>query len=225
MNVDKPLIVIILLFVVLAGCSEPAQNVVEEGAQEVVQSERVAMSAEEVRPLLAGMKAPAFSLSTGEGSTYTFDPNALTQPVVITFYRGGFCPYCNMQLSEMRHAEEELVAMGYQVLFASMDRAEILKSNLKIEDINYTLLSDNEAVATKAFGIAYRVSEETIERYKGAGVDLEKDSGQTHHILPAPATYIIGTDGTIDFAYINPNFRERVHPELVVKAAELALEE
>ena len=70
--------------------------------------------------------------------------------------------------------------MGYSVAFASMDRAAILKSNLKIEDVNYTLLSDSKATLAKAFGLAYRVSDETIERYLKGGIDLEGDSGESH---------------------------------------------
>jgi len=216
-------VILLLSIVLLPACSEtPDQNV--SANSNMAQHEDVAKTAQEISPLMAGMNAPAFSLTTADGTSYTFDPENIDRPLVLTFYRGGFCPYCNMQLADLRHAETLLIEMGYDVAFASMDRAEILKSNLKIEDVNYTLLSDSKATMTKAFGLAYFVSDETIERYLKSGIDLEGDSGETHHILPVPATYIIGVDGVIDFAYVNPNYRERVHPDLVVKAAELALE-
>ena len=82
----------------------------------------------------------------------------------------------------MRHAEEELIAMGYDVLFVSMDRPEILVSNLTLDDVQYTLLSDADASLTKAFGLAYRVSDETVARYLNSGIDLEGDSGHDHHL-------------------------------------------
>ncbi len=216
-------IVLIAVVVLVPACSEMQdQNVTLDSAS--MQSEDVAETAFEIVPLMAGMNAPEFSLTAADGTTYQFNPENLEKPLVLTFYRGGFCPYCNRQLAEFRHAETRLTEMGYSVAFASMDRAAILKSNLKIEDVNYTLLSDSKATLAKAFGLAYRVSDETIERYLKGGIDLEGDSGESHHILPVPATYIIGVDGVIDFAYVNPNYSERVHPDLVVKAAELALE-
>jgi peroxiredoxin len=199
----------------VSGCSEQTEVIVDRDDQ-------VAESSDEISALMAGMMAPAFSLTTADGSDYSFEPDSAGRPIILTFYRGGFCPYCNRQLQSMRHAEEELLDMGYDVLFASMDRAEILKSNLKIENVKYTLLSDSDATLTRAFGLAYRVSDEVIDKYMKAGIDLEKDSGADHHILPTPATYIIGSDGIIDFAYVNPNYRERVNPELVVIAARLA---
>lgn len=214
----------ILSFLVLfAACSEARDESVTKSSEGDIVA-KVALSAEEVIPLMAGMEAPEFSLPTADGSIFSFDPDHVERPIVLTFYRGGWCPYCNMHLADMRNAEKALLKMGYDVVFASMDRQEILRSNLKIEDVQYTLLSDSKATLTTAFGLAYRVSDETVARYLKNGIDLVKDSGETHHILPTPATYVIGTDGVIDFAYVNPDYSVRVHPELVVKAAELALE-
>ena len=73
--------------------------------------------------------------------------------------------------------------------------------------------------ATRAFGLAFRVDDELNERYLGFGIDLEKASGENHHVLPAPATYIIGTDGIINFAYINPDYKVRLHPDILLAAA------
>jgi len=191
----------------------------------VSRNQRVAAAGDEVVPLLPGMTAPAFVLQTADGSEYSFDPATAKRPIVLTFYRGGFCPYCNRHLASMRHAEMELIEMGYDVLFVSMDKPEILRSNLDLEAVRYTLLSDASASLTRAFGLAYRLSDDTIARYMKSGIDLEEDSGYTHHILPTPATFVVGTDGVIDFSYVNPNIRERVNPELLVLAARLASED
>ena len=72
-------------------------------------------------------------------------------------------------------------------------------------DIGYSLYSDSSLSATRAFGLAFQVDDELNERYLSYDIDLEKASGETHHVLPAPATYLIGTDGLINFAYINPD--------------------
>lgn len=75
------------------------------------------------------------------------------------------------------------------------------------------------------YGLAFRVSEETLDRYAMAGIDLEAASGYDHHILPVPATFVVGLDGMIRFVYANPNYRVRVDPELLVMAARSAVED
>ncbi len=177
-------------------------------------------SAEAVQPLMPGMKAPAFELRTADDQAFAFEPDAMERPVVVTFFRGGWCPYCNLHLSEMRHAEVRLKELGFDVWFVSMDRPAILVESLDEPDIGYTLLSDTGLTASRGFGIAFRLDDDMYERYKGFGVDLEETSGEDHHVLPAPATFIIGQDGVINFAYVNPSYDVRLAPEVLVAAAE-----
>ncbi len=176
-------------------------------------------NANDVQPLLPGMPAPAFTARTVEDEPFEFDPGAMEKPVVMTFFRGGWCPYCNMHLAEMRKGEAELKAMGFDVWFVSMDQPSQLVSSLEDPEIGYTMLSDSKAEATRAFGIAFRVDDETVSRYQGYGIDLEAASGETHHALPVPATFIIGQDGVINFTYANPSYTVRLHPDILLAAA------
>jgi peroxiredoxin len=184
----------------------------------------VASMASEARPLIPGLQAPAFSISSADGSLYDFDPQAMARPVIIVFYRGGWCPYCNRQLSELRLVEDEIVELGYEMLFISADRAEILKPSLRDQTLDYTLLSDNEMKVARDFCVAFRVDDATIERYLSGGLDIEAASGRTHRILPIPAVFIIGSDGLIDFMYANTDYRVRIDPELLLAAAQLLRE-
>ena len=77
----------------------------------------------------------------------------------------------------------------------------------------------------RAFGLAFRVDDELNEKYLSYDIDLERASGEDHHVLPAPATYIIGTDGVINFAYINPDYKVRLHPDVLLAAAKAYNEE
>ena len=179
----------------------------------------------DVRPLLPGMTAPAFSTLSSGGETYVFEPDGVEKPLVLTFYRGGWCPYCSKQLMAYRDVEKRLVEMGYEVLFISPDLPEVSASHLGEGDFEFTLLSDSDMSITKSFGLAFRLDDETFDRYVDEhGFDLEGDSGQTHHYLPVPATYLIGTDGVIRFMYANPNYKVRLDPELLEAAARTALE-
>lgn len=183
--------------------------------------------AESVSPLLPGMSAPAFEVWSAAGEPVRFEPAEMQRPLVITFFRGGWCPYCNLHLAELRHAEAELKSMGFDVWFLSMDRPSVLAESEADSDepLGYTLLSDARAEATRAFGIAFRLDDDTYTRYRDRGMDLEAETGQTHHLLPAPSTFVIDTDGTIRFQYTNPNYKLRLHPDVLLAAARTISEE
>ena len=193
-----------------------AQSIVTMAAD---QREDIHASADQVQPLLAGMKAPAFTVRDVEGEVFEFTGEGMDKPVVLTFFRGGWCPYCNLHLSEMRLAEKQLEEMGFNVWFISIDKPELLLESLADPEIGYTIYSDSSLDATRAFGLAFRVDDELNKRYLTHNIDLEKASGETHHVLPAPATYIIGNDGIINFAYINPDYKVRLHPDVLLAAA------
>lgn len=180
-------------------------------------------SADQVMPLFEGMPAPAFTLKRPDGSEFEFSPARLERPVVIYFYRGGWCPFCNAQLMELRRVEPVLEELGYDQLFISADSPGTLAQGTA-EDTDdtgsdYTLLSDNDLVAARAFGIAFRLDDETLEKYEEYGIDLEAASGRDHHALPVPAVFIIDRSGLIDFAYLNPDYRVRLHPDILLAAA------
>jgi len=181
--------------------------------------EDIHASADQVQPLLAGMKAPDFTVRDVEGSVFEFKAGQQNKPIVLTFFRGGWCPYCNLHLSEMRLAEKQLEEMGFEIWFISIDKPELLLESLADPKIGYTIYSDSSLEATRAFGLAFRVDDELNERYLTYNIDLEMASGETHHVLPAPATYIIGNDGIINFAYINPDYKVRLHPDVLLAAA------
>ena len=181
--------------------------------------EDIHSSADQVQPLLAGMNAPDFTVRDVEGKAFEYKAGQQEKPLVLSFFRGGWCPYCNLHLSEMRLAEKQLKEMGFNIWFISIDKPELLLESLADPDIGYTIYSDSSLDATRAFGLAFHVNDEMNTRLMSYNIDLEKASGETHHVLPAPATYIIGTDGIINFAYINPNYKVRLHPDVLLAAA------
>ena len=85
--------------------------------------EQIHLNAEAAQPVLPGMTAPAFTVLDVHGEEFHFDPEAMGKPVVLTFFRGGWCPFCNLHLAEMRHTEKELIEMGFDVWFISIDQS------------------------------------------------------------------------------------------------------
>lgn len=184
-------------------------------------------NAEAVTPLLPGMSIPAFSAYTPNGEKVSFNPESIEKPFVLTFYRGGWCPYCNAHLGEMRMAEEELIKKGFDVFFISPDQPSFLLESLKDQKLKaeleaetkHQILSDASMEVAKAFKIAFKVEAETVEKYKEWGIDLEKASGYDHHLLPAPATFVVGKDGVIQFQYVNPDYKIRLAPSILQSVA------
>jgi peroxiredoxin len=174
-----------------------------------------------VVPAAVGSMAPAFNAVEVDGKQFHFDPAHLHAPAMIIFFRGGWCPYCNAHLQDLRTVEPEIVAMGYHVLFLSTDRPDLLYSSLK-EKVNYHILSDSSLEAARAFGVAYRIDAEAFKKMRDFGVDLEKTQGTDSHELPVPSVFIVDRSGVVRFRYFDPDFRVRLDAASVLRAAQKA---
>ena len=177
-------------------------------------------SPQQVRPLPVGARVPMFVARTTTGELRTFDPDDYKKPVVVIFYRGGWCPYCNAQLSDLHLVEPKLRKSGFDIVFLSSDRPELLYSSLKATDIHYTLLSDSRLEAAKAFHVAYHVDDATFAKLREYGEDLEATTGTKQHQLPVPSVFIIDTSGTIRFVYSNPDYKIRLGADDLWSAAQ-----
>jgi peroxiredoxin len=122
-------------------------------------------------------------------------------------------------LGQLQEVESEIKDMGYRIIAASADRPDKLSGTADEEQLTYLLVSDSKQSAAKAFGLAFQVGDQTLQRFKGFGKLLEEASGETHHILPVPAVYLIGKDGIIDFTYVNPDYKVRLEPQILLAAA------
>lgn len=181
---------------------------------------KLADSADAVCPILLGSAMPDVSLHTVDGKSTTLKQQVDGRPAILVFYRGGWCPYCNTQLSELRLITADAEALGYRIIAISPDRPEELGKTMSADKLDYTLLSDSKAEALRAFGIGFRVDDATIEKYKGYGIDLEKSSGEDHHALPVPSVFIVDSAGAIQFSYVHPDYKVRVPGTVILAAAE-----
>jgi peroxiredoxin len=171
-----------------------------------------------------GQTVPPVTLRTIQGQPFDLRKAVAGQPTVVIFYRGGWCPYCNRHLVQLQELEPKLKELGYQILAISPDRPEELAKSIKKQKLKYTLLSDSDMTAAKAFGLAFRVDDALVNLYKTKyNIDLEAASGRTHHELPVPAVYIVGRSGKIRYEYVNPNYKIRIKPEKLLQAARSAL--
>lgn len=176
----------------------------------------IAASAEEIQPLEAGQAAPRFEVRTVNNEPFVFNPKSLDRPAVLITFRGGWCPFCNMHLSELKDVVPEISAMGVDVLFLSGDRPELLYSTLSretqddIEGLDYTILSDADAQAAIALGIAFKAAQSTIDGRSKKGQDIEGSSMLQHGVLPVPAVFAIGRDGVIAYTFSDADYKVRL---------------
>ena len=182
----------------------------------------VPSDAAKVVPLPVGSKMPATVVRNADGTERHLGPGPLTRPTILIFYRGGWCPYCNRHLGALKQVEPDLIKLGYDVLFLSADRPELLYSSLKEPNIHYTLLSDASMNAARAYRVAFRLDADALAEYRRYGVDIEAASGQTHHELPVPAVFIIDRSGVIRFVHANPDYTTRISPDALLDAARSA---
>lgn len=172
-----------------------------------------------VRVLPAGIAAPDAALLDIDGEKTRLSSLLNGKPTLLVFYRGGWCPFCNLQLSALRKLKPLLSEKGFQLLAVSPDRPEALRESLDKHELDYTLASDSSSALMQAFGIGFQLDAETLIKYQEYGIDLEVASGgEKHHALPVPSVFVIDAAGIIQFAYSNPDYRTRV-PERLLRAA------
>lgn len=169
---------------------------------------------EDISPLFNGEKIPVAQLPDVSGKIFDLNKAVSEKPTILIFYRGGWCPYCNKQLSGLRKAAPELEKMGYQLIAVSTDAPEGLMQTAKKDTLSYTLLSDADLSFSKQFGLAYKAPMEKweilLKSTHGKDIDL---------LLPVTSVFILDTKGLIQFEYINPDFHQRMNTDLLKTVA------
>lgn len=174
-------------------------------------------------PLKVGDAIPDVKLRTEDDKEVKLRTLVSEKPTVLIFYRGGWCPFCTKHLQSLIGIEKELQAAGAQLLAISMDTPEKLKATPGRDKLGYRLLSDSGANAANAFGIAFKVDDALVKKYKDSyKIDLEAASGNDRHILPHPAVFVADTAGKIRFAYSNPEYKVRLEAAKILEAAKAA---
>ena len=165
---------------------------------------------EDISPMLIGEILPNGNLMDDNGKTVNFNDIINEKPTVLVFYRGGWCPYCNLQLSGLVNSEAEIIKLGYQIVAISPDDYKNITPTIKEHNVNYKVYSDPEGEFIQQLGIAFKASVRTKEYIS------KKTIRETTDILPVPTVFILDSNGEILFEYISPNYKKRISPELLL---------
>ena len=171
--------------------------------------------------LKVGDSIPDVTLRTVDNQEVKLRTLVAEKPTVLIFFRGGWCPYCNAHLSSLVGIEQELKKDGVKLIAIGMDQPSKMSETMQHDKLDYTLLSDSNASAVKAFGIAYKLDDATLARMKSFNIDLDAATGNSDHILPHPSVFVVDTSGIIRFAHSDTNFKVRLAAAKVLEAARL----
>ena len=171
----------------------------------------IPLVAEDISPILIGETLPNANFQNSEGNYVQLKALLEEKPTVLVFYRGGWCPYCNVQLSGLVEIEEDVLKLGYQIVAISPDDYKNLQSTIENNSTKYKLLSDPNGKFIKEIGIAFKTSS-SLKEY----ITSKSQKGETSSVMPAPTVMIVDKKGVIKFEYINPNYKERISGEMLL---------
>jgi peroxiredoxin len=168
--------------------------------------------------LKAGDRAPDFRLPDVRGGFVQLKALLIKGPVVVSFYRGGWCPYCNLELRALQGALPEIRQLGAELVAISPQTPDESLSTAEKNNLAFSVLSDIGSLTAKAYGIAFDLAEELRPIYSRAGHALPDKNDDNGWVLPIPATYVIDQDGVIRLAFVDVDYRNRLEPAEIVAA-------
>jgi len=161
--------------------------------------------------LFINSKAPDFKGKDQNGNEVVLKDLRKKGPVVIIFYRGYWCPYCNKELQKLEDSLQLIKEKGAQLIAITPEKQEGITKTVERTKATYPIITDDELKIMKAYDVAYQVDTKTIDRYKMASIDLAANNGQKPEAvyLPVPAVYIIGKDGEIKYRFFEEDYKKQ----------------
>jgi len=169
--------------------------------------------------LKKGAVAPEFSAKDNSGKT--LDLNNLLKShkaVVLVFYRGQWCPYCNKQMRQLQDSLQLLTAKGAYVIGVTPETSDNISKTIDKTHASFSIIEDKGYKIMKAYDVNYTVDDALFSKLKGYGIDLEKNNGNTDHVLPVPATYVINRSGKIIFVHFDKDYTKRPSVNSILNA-------
>lgn len=173
------------------------------------------------RALKAGDRTPDIALPNACGDPVSLAALLARGPVIVTFYRGGWCPYCNLELRAYQALLPEIRAAGVSLVAVSPQTPDASLTTADKNALGYEVLSDVGSRAAESFGITFALKDELRALYAGLGHPLPDFNGTEDWRLPIPATFIVAPDGIIALAHVDPDYRHRLEPAEALAAAKV----
>ncbi|HUC19428.1 MAG TPA: peroxiredoxin-like family protein [Acetobacteraceae bacterium] len=184
------------------------------GALHRATNELIASGAQD-RALKAGDVAPGFTLPDADGKPVSSEVLLAEGPLVVTFYRGVWCPYCNFDLTALEDARAEIKARGASLVAISQQTAANSRKSQRKNGLGFPILSDKGGEVGAQFGVRWTLPEYLREIHKALGADLTQFNGEDSWTLAMPARYVIDQNGVIAYAEVNADYTRRPEPSAI----------
>ena len=170
------------------------------------------------KALRRGQVSPRFALPSATGAIVSLGERLSHGPVIVTFYRGGWCPYCNIALRALQSRLPEIKSLGGSLIAISPEVPDQSLSTTEKLALEFDVLSDADNSVARLFGLVYRISDAARERLQAFGRDLVAHNGTDRWELPITATYVLSQEGLIVFDHVEADYRDRLDPATIVNA-------
>ncbi len=164
-----------------------------------------------------GDKIANFSLPNHLGNVLNLETLRKEGPVVITFYRGGWCPYCNLELKTYQEVLPEIKALGATLVAITPENPDESLTTSERHNLKFEVLTDDKSLYAQELGLAFSLSEELRPLYKNFGIEVEKHNGEGQFNMPLASTFVVDTDGTIAFSFVKEDYTLRAEPSEVLE--------
>lgn len=168
--------------------------------------------------LSVGQTAPEFTLPDVSGRQVSLKSILLKGPAVIAFYRGAWCPYCNLQLQALQQALPRIESFGAKLIAISPQTPDNSLLTSEKHGLKFSVLSDVGNKVAREYGLVFTLSEELRPVYKQFGIELPAYNGDQTFELPLPATFVINQTGTVRYAFVNVDYTQRAEPSDIINA-------
>lgn len=159
--------------------------------------------------LSVGDDAPVFTGKDSRGNAFSLDKQLKKGEVILIFYRGQWCPYCNKQLSSLNDSLQTILSKGAMLVAVTPETVDNVDKTITKTKAAFPIISDSDLKIMKAYRVDFSVAQTTQDQYRKFGIDFSIANGTNGANLPVPATYVIGKDGKIKYVFFNPDYRLR----------------
>ena len=164
------------------------------------------------RALKAGDRAPEFTLTDSDGNSVSSRELLTKGPLVLTFYRGVWCPYCNLELQALEEVVDDIKSRGATLLAVSPQNAVNSRKSQRQNKLSFPILTDQNGDLAEQFGLRWTLQPYLVDVFKMFQVELPVFHDDDKWTLPMPARYVIAQDGAIAYAEVNPDYTRRPEP-------------
>lgn len=168
--------------------------------------------------LKVGSKAPDFTLANAFDKNIRLSDHLKKGPVVLVFYRGAWCPFCNLHLHALHESLPRFNKLGASLILVTPQKPDKSAAQIKKDGYPFEVLSDLKSKVMKSYNLYFKLDPQLVTLYKAKGLNIEAFNGKGRNVLPVPGSFVIAPDGTIVAMHADTDYKERMEPADIIKA-------